>query len=166
MENFCRLIRSQVKENFWSRRVGVSVWVQLLCWFKLVWHQWNYIQLKLAKALACSTMSTKMASIETYSNAEKLFSTISLRSNFLRASWAEVRKMLIDRYHSDRGDLKISKAKKKDVNSYAPCLRNPDQSRKSHARPLWAEELKVGYILLLWTECSTCCIFLWVQGMD
>lgn len=54
-----------------------------------------------------------MASIETYSNAEKLFSTISLRSNFVRASWAEVRKMLIDRYHSDRGDLKSLRLKKR-----------------------------------------------------
>lgn len=56
--------------------------------------------------------------------------------------------MFVDRYHSDRGDLKSLRLKKKEVNSYAPCLRNPDQSRKSRAGP-WAEELKVGYILLL-----------------
>lgn len=55
--------------------------------------------------------------------------------------------MLVDRSDSDRGVIKTLKAKR-EVNSYGPCLRNPDQSRKSSAGPLWAGELTVGYILL------------------
>lgn len=56
--------------------------------------------------------------------------------------------MLVDRCYSDRGAIKTLKAER-EVNSYGPCLRNPDQSRKSCAGPLWAGELTVGYILLL-----------------
>lgn len=55
--------------------------------------------------------------------------------------------MLVDRSDSDKGVIKTLKAKR-EVNSYGPCLRNPDQSRKSSAGPLWAGELTVGYILL------------------
>jgi len=57
-------------------------------------------------------------------------------------------KMLVDRCYSDRGAIKTLKAER-EINSYAPCLRNPDQSRKSCAGPLWAGEITVGYILLL-----------------
>ena len=56
--------------------------------------------------------------------------------------------MLLVRCYSDTGAIKTLKVER-EVNSYAPYLRNPDQSRKSCAGPLWAGELTVGYILLL-----------------
>lgn len=76
--------------------------------------------------------------------------------------------MLVDRSDSDRGVIKTLKAKR-EVNSYGPCLRNPDQSRKSSAGPLWAGELTVGYILLpLWTG-AFCMLYIFtttVYGLD
>lgn len=60
-------------------------------------------------------MSTKVTSIEMCSNIEKLFSSISLRSNFVLiiASWAETRELLVDRDHSDRGEIKPLRLKKR-----------------------------------------------------
>lgn len=82
-------------------------------------------------------MSTKMTSTEMCSNIEKLFSSISLRSNFVLiiVSWAEARKLLIDRDHSDRGEIKpLRLKKKKEVNSYAPV---PQESRPEQEILCW-----------------------------
>lgn len=72
--------------------------------------------------------------------------------------------MLVDRCYSDRGAIKTPKAER-EVNSYAPCFRNPDQSRKFCAGPLWAGELTVEYILLLlWTR-AFCMLYIFTTTM-
>lgn len=72
--------------------------------------------------------------------------------------------MLVDRCYSDRGAIKTLKAER-EINSYGPCLRNPDQSRKSCAGPLWAGELTVGYILLLLWTGAFCMLYIFTTTM-